>query len=261
MQDLAGPAPQILTNMVAATAAGLDGDFSRAARELAPQALKNAAQMADTRAKYGKFAFMDPSKNMIAEASNMEAIVAAIGFKPLRVRHVNTARKLESKTQELRRNQRDKLYDGAAQRLLKDDPSELMRVVEERLQTEPGLNPRDVVNAVLDRAINMSTPKDLMAARGASSGVIQAVGAMPLDRQSEVQRLEMKEAALAKLGYPFGIRPAGRQVRLRAALIDDVVRNDPSLTRDEAALMVDRRMGRRRQYHASVQTWDDEGDM
>lgn len=237
LKDLLGPAPSIVENLFATSQNAINGEPVKVAQSLMPQTFKNALQMYDTYDKYGKVQFMDKSNNMIMEPSVMQSIMYAIGFKPTKLRQYQSANAMQMTANEIMSRQKSKDLDNLAVALLKDNATPLIEYVQQQRMADPGLDPRGVVNSVLDKAIDMSTPRDLLANKGANAKLISATMGKPLNRRSEVQRLDMKEAALAKLGYPFGIRPASRKERLRAMKIDELV--DQGMTRAEAVRAVD----------------------
>jgi len=202
-----------------------------------PQTFKNALSMYDSYSKFGQVQFMDKSNNKIMEPSVMESLLYSIGFKPTKLRQYQSANAMQMTANEITSREKSKEMDKLAVALLKEDSAPLIEYVQEKRAVDPGLDPRTIVTSVIDKAIDMSTPRDLLANRGADGKIIRATMGQPLNRQSEVQRLEMKEAALAKLGYPFGIRPASRKERLRAMKIDELV--GQGMTRAEAVRAVD----------------------
>lgn len=237
LKDLLGPAPSMVENLFSASQNAIAGEPVKTVQSLMPQTFKNALSMYDSYSKFGQVQFMDKSNNKIMEPSVMESLLYSIGFKPTKLRQYQSANAMQMTANEITSREKSKELDKLAIALLQEDSAPLIEYVQEKRADDPGLDPRGIVTSVIDKAIDMSTPRDLLANRGADGKIIRATMGQPLNRQSEVQRLEMKEAALAKLGYPFGIRPASRKERLRAMKIDELV--GQGMTRAEAVRAVD----------------------
>lgn len=252
MKDLAGPVAGVVGNLYEGIQGLAQGEPMKAATSLAPQAFKNAVQLYDTYSKFGNVQFMDKSNNMITDMSNMESIKYAMGFKPTRVRQYQVGNVLQNNANEIATRQRSKDLDNVAIALVKNDPTKLVEYVQQARENDPALDPRTIVNSVIDRAIDMSTPRDLLAAKGANEKLLSAVMGKPLNRQSELQRLDMREATLQKLGYPFGIRPAGKRELLRAQVIDELT--SQGLSRKEAIKQFEARF---HPQSSNAGMWDD----
>jgi len=172
----------------------------------------------------------------------MEAISYALGMVPSRLARMQEAGlQIKASGEEMVR-QISVRADKAAQGLLKGDPTELHAYINQLKTNDPGINPQDLVNDVIDRSIDMMTPKDFMAAKTplgqrAQNRIIASTFPGPFNRQSEVQRLHMRDMAIGQLGYPYGMTPAHPNSYMKAGMIDQLTAK--GMAKPEAAQQVE----------------------
>jgi hypothetical protein len=242
IQDLLGPYPGALENLSKAASESLKGKPLAAVGTLVPPSLRNAVNMVDSQLKYGKVQFMDKSNNMLMVPGKMEALGYALGLTPTRLARMQEAGQQMKVSGELKTALWRKEADSAAVGLIKNDPSGLMKYVETMRENDPTLDPAALVKDVVDRSIDMMTPKDFMATKTplgqkAQNRIIAATYPGPFNRQSEIQRLQIRDAAYARLGFPFGIRPSSAEAYRKATMIDQLVAT--GLAKPEAARQVE----------------------
>lgn len=228
-KDMFGPAPSIFENFFQAGQQALAGEPLRAATSLAPQAFKNVLTMLQSQQDYGDFRLTDAGSNLIYEPSNMESLTYALGFQPTRLRQYRAARNLQNDVIATSNAQQNRAADAAAKGLLHNDTQPLNKYLEEQVQA--GRNPRLALYSVIDRAIDMSNPKDLLATSKAQSNLIRAM-VSPLNRRSEEQRLLMRDNVLRHMNYPMGTKAVSSKELQRARKLDDYI--SQGLTRTEA---------------------------
>ena len=245
IQDVFGPLPGIAANMSKATLDLRYGEPLKAAGNLLPSSMRNLVTLLDSQQKYGKIQFMDRSNNQLMTPGTMETIQYALGMTPERLAIKREVAGQIATSDRLAKTLNDKRADHAAAGLLRGDPAKMHEYVAELRANDPTLNPQELVKNVIDRSIDMATPKDFMAGKGPlgqkdRNRIIVHSFPGPFSRQSEMQRLQMREQAMAKLGYPYGMRPASGEAYQKAAMIDAMVQqSNGQMTKPEAARKVE----------------------
>jgi hypothetical protein len=235
MMDMFGPAPSLVENMFNGMSALKDGEVGAAAHSLVPQALKNAVTMATSISKYGQVQFMDNGNNKVMDPTMAQAIAYSVGFKPAELSRYQQANRAFRTNNEISQRVKGKDSDRAAAALLQGNKIVLEEVVNQRIAQ--GLDPRNEVRDIVDRAIDMATPRDLLAQSATDKKAQQLIAKTypgALNRQSEVQRLTLRENAFKMLGYPYGIKPATRREYTEAQMVDQLVATDKTLSRADA---------------------------
>jgi hypothetical protein len=164
-----------------------------------------------------------------------QAIAYSIGFKPAELSRYQQANRAFRTNNEISQRVKGKDSDRAAAALLQGNKIVLEEVVNQRIAQ--GLDPRTEVRDIVDRAIDMATPRDLLAQSATDKKAQQLIAKTypgALNRQSEVQRLTLRENAFKMLGYPYGIKPATRKEYTEAQMVDQLVATDKTLSRADA---------------------------
>ena len=175
---------------------------------------------------------------MIMQPTKLQSILYAIGFKPRELRQYQSASNLLATSDKLAAQSRGRDLDEQAQKVLQGDVVGVRDYIQSSLTANPGTDPRAIVHSILDRAADMSNPKDLLATGGmnnaaARRAIASTYPGQVVNRQSELQRLQFREQTLSQLGYPYGTQPAGQHDYIIAALADQLVQSQ-GLTRAEA---------------------------
>lgn len=246
-KDLAGPVPSIFANMGQGILALSQGQIAQAATTMLPPTFRNAAQMIDSQQKYGQVQFMDKSNNMLWQPGTMEKIVYALGLRPTKLTQYQQEDNVMKMSGDLAAASQSSRIDDAARGLLHGDDTKLHEIISQMQEADSTIDPRDIVRRAIDKSIDMSTPKDLLA-QAAPMGdrsmrrIISSTYPGPLNRQSEVQRLQMRDNAVSALGNPYGMQLSSREDMKRAQLVDFYV--DQGLSKPEAARQVELMLSR-----------------
>lgn len=237
LADLAGPAPSIVQNVFASLQDGVHGDWGQVAHDLIPYGFKNTVQLMDTYNKRGELALEDKQQNLIMKPTQLQSVLYAIGFKPKMLRQYQQASQLLTTSDRLAAQSRDRDLDALARGLLQGQAQQVRDYVSKIAADSPLVDPRTVLNSIIDKALDMTSQRDLLASGGLQNAEARRTLAATfpgnsVPRRSEVQRLAEKQRMLQTLGFPFGTQMAGSGEYLQAALTDQFVSR--GYTRSEA---------------------------
>jgi hypothetical protein len=239
LQDMAGPLPSTVQNIVEAVSSAAQGEYMSAAKSLVPQGFKNLVQEGDSVHKYGKVQFMDKQENLIMNPTKLQSVLYAVGFRPRELRQQQIASNLMQTSDKLASKSRSRDLDRLAQAVMQGDVVSVRDYIDSVTANDPNTDPRALVRSILDRAADMQTPTDLLSEGSRSNAQSRRLiaSAMPgavTSRRSEVKRLEFREQMLQSLGYPYGTQPSSSRDFNVAAITDELIQQQ-GLTRSEAA--------------------------
>lgn len=238
--DLMGPTAGILENGVKSLGYFASGEPLKAATELAPQALKNALQLQDNRTKYGDSGFRDKAGNLLYTPTPAEASRFALGIRPAglsRKRQAEAAMRFANDTAQ---RDGDRELDEAARGLLQGDPSIATALSMNRVSADPTADPHEVLRSVMNRAVGMSTEKDLMAT-GAQlseverSRIARTFGEGVVNRRSEVAMQDLRSQLAMTLGDDR-LQPSMESYE-QAQLVDQLIQQQ-GMPRSQALRMM-----------------------
>jgi hypothetical protein len=203
--DLMGPTAGILENGVKSLGYFASGEPLKGATELAPQALKNALQLQDNRTKYGDAGFRDKAGNLLYTPTPAEAGRFVLGMRPAGLSRKRQAEAAMRFANDTALAAGDRELDEAARGLLSGDPSLATMLSMNRVASDPTADPHEVLRTVMNRAVGMSTEKDLMAT-GAQlsekerSRIAKTFGEGVVNRRSEVAMQDLRSQLAMTLG-------------------------------------------------------------
>lgn len=243
VSDLAGPTGSMIKNVHDAVGLLAQGQPMRAATKVAPTGVKNMMKMGHSLYNYGDMRILDNNDNMVANPKNVQALAYAMGFPLTDVSEKNREAQLMHRNQDNQLQQGEFQQEQYARGLLRGDNTPLLQYTQSR-QFDTSFNPREYIQSVVQRAVDMQSPRDQL-----ESGPLQgsreraALGAtFDTPRRSEMDRLQQREQLMANMGYPQGSQPAGMKDYIRASLIDQLVQTR-GLSRQEAGQVVTRQLG------------------
>lgn len=240
LEDLAGPVGSLVQGAVKSLGYFGQGEPMKAATALAPNAMKKALEMTDSKAKYGDYGFRDKAGNLLYMPTDTQIGAYALGFRP---RELSRKRQLQSAlttANELTTASRDRDLDRAAQGVLRGDTSLAQRMSQEALDFDPINGPSQVLRAIMDRAVAATQEKDLLATGSRynaerRSSIYRTFGDDVAPRQSETAMQDLRMQLAGVLGDPT-IAPNAGSYR-QAAVIDSLVEGG-SMPRSEAVRLV-----------------------
>lgn len=238
MVDMLGPLPSILENMYNALGHFAQGEPVKAARDLVPQAFKNAIAMADTKARYGDYGFRDQFGNLLHQPSQGQIVAYMFGFRPKELGAKRQAQQMMILSEDLAQRARARELDQAAQGLLRGNPEVTYRLVDKMLSVDPLLKREDIMRQVIARAADAQMEKDLTARgiRGNDENrlaIARVFGPQTVSRRSEIDHTLLQMQMAMQLGQPglYGPDALGR-----AAMIDTLV--ESGMSRGQAVQMM-----------------------
>jgi len=243
MMDMFGPTAGLIDNLVQGVSDVEAGKPWLGAREIAPRALKPLVEMYGNYKQFGDLRIGDQNNNLLMKPNAAQAIGYAMGFAPAGVRSQRQESRLMSTAQDNYTISRDAQITNYARAMLSGNGGGVMQEAYAR-QFTPGFNPKDFIDQVTDRALDLQTQKDPMTHGSVLNAQSQDAIGSTFDnpKVSEMQRLQMKQKLQMQLGMPFGTQPASSQDYLKAMLVDQL-RQQRGMGRGEALAVIQRYFG------------------
>lgn len=241
LADMAGPVGSLVSN--SAEALNLFGQQrpAEAMHKLVPAAFRNVIELSNTKAKYGDFGLRDASGALLYTPTDSQRLGYALGFRPRELSQKRAMQTMQLRADERTTARRDRELDGAAQSLLRGDPSLAQQLANDARALDPTTDPRDILRQVMDRGVAASTPKDILATGSRWNEeerrkIASTFGAGVNERQSEVENQNLRLQLAGMLGDPR-LAPTAETYR-RAAVIDHLVKSQ-GMTRSEATRLAE----------------------
>lgn len=238
--ELFGVGSSIVGGMIDGTKYAANKEFVKAGKSVAPPSWRPYIDLAESKVKYGDTALRDASNRMITPLTGGESVQYALGLRPQRYRHFRDQQAALMTAEKAAAGSKDHRLDMLAQDLLKGNNASVMEFIQQSRSQNPLVDPRSQVKSVIDRAVDMSRPIDLMsdiqsAASPRAAEIRASFGNVAAPRQSELQDLMTRTKLNATTGFMAGPPPTNQDVE-RAALIDALVQQR-GLDRGEAVRM------------------------
>jgi hypothetical protein len=226
-------------NLVDATKYVAQGNLVQGFRTLAPPSMQKMIDLTAGAVQHqGVTGEYDQSGNLLMRTTPRENIMLGLGVAPYRYRLFRDRQhSLKLADQNAQQNAGGKMADAAGA-LLQGNNKPTIDWVREVMQKTPGLQPRETISAVVERAIKQTNEQDLLASGRSDTGpqrqaISETFGEN--DRQSEMKILMQREKLNAQTGYLGGEPVTGRQIQ-RAQMIDAIVKAK-GVTRQQATRM------------------------
>lgn len=234
MFDLLGPSAGLIDNLVEGLSDVTAGKPWLGAREIAPRALKPFVEMYGNYKQFGDNRIMDQNNNLLMQPNAAQSIGYALGWQPARVRQMRQEGRLMNTAQDNYQVGREADINSYARGVLNGQPQAALQEAYGR-QFQPGFNPKDFIDQVTERALDMQTQKDPMTKGSVLNAQSQDAIGSTFDnpKQSEVARVRMKDQLLMQMGLPFGSQMSSSQDLLRAMMVDQL-RQQRGMGREEA---------------------------
>lgn len=224
LADMGGPAVSLIQNLMDGANAFAQGQPVKVLKALVPNAFKNVVELSDTKAKYGDYGIRDSGDNLLYTPTPSQAAMYMVGFRPRELSQKRQAQKLLTFANERSANQRDRVYDSAANALLQGDSGKATLLANNLRMADPTIDAQSVMRQIVQRGVDSVTEKDLLASGSTANeqeraSIAGTFGQGVVTRQSEVQRAMLG----AKLGAQLGLQPDMKSFQ-KAALVDMLVR-------------------------------------
>lgn len=236
-ESLLGPSYSIIENLFGGVSDVAQGKVGKGlSRAFLPNNLRRATQ-----AWRDEWEFRRTDGTLIDESTTFEqSVYAVLGLKPARIASLQERDTWQRQDAEIQQNERAEWLDDIAELLIAGDNAGAKTAILQRVADRPGETPAGVADAVAERVINKTSPKDVSRQPGASEGLNRVTG-LPSYSIGDVERLQLADSI--KRGLGLGL-PLGRGQMQRAQLIDQVRNQSPWLSHREASQQVDQMTGR-----------------
>lgn len=246
LADMFGPAPSIVENAAKSLNYFGQGEPMKAAKELVPQAFKNIVTMADSQQKYGDLAIRDAGDALLYKPTDNQSVGYALGFRPRESSQKQQALEILSSLNKREQSSLGRQQSDLAAKLLVGDGGAAQQYAQELHYHDPTVGVDDTLRAILEKAVEASTEKDLLASGPKSnaqerSDVMSTFGSEVNPRQSEVGLNQLRTQLAARLGSPALI-PDGSSWS-KAAIVDGMVQQSGGKMARSQALALVRMMG------------------
>jgi hypothetical protein len=236
-KNAVGPLAGVLENYVGAGQELSRGNLDKAVEKSLPSGLRNAAKL-----YLDDGAYRDANENLIFEPSQTERVMGAIGFKPKKLTQYYEQQAILRRAEEIEAYDMQEFHQGLAQQLLAGNNQAVQSALLERQQTSRGTYD---IQAGLKRVVELAqayvTPKDpVRSSSRAAAQSAQQVGMMygRAEQPSEAESLQRRKRLESQI-LPGAGRMTPAEYRT-ATLVDQLLAANPSLTRTQALMMVER---------------------
>lgn len=240
VKDMLGPVPGLIGNMADALNWFGQNEPAKAFHSLVPTAFKQAVAMYDSHQKYGDYAIRDSGENLLSTPTDFQNTARLFGFRTREESQRRQAESMVTAADKRLQHTTDSGADEAARALLSGNPQASRQYALDLAQTVPGTSASDVLRGVMERAVGMTSQKDLLAQGGRAGAeerrrIMATFGSDINERQSEMGLTQLRTQLASQLGVPELI-PQGEDWQ-KAALVDSLVK-DRGVTRTQALAMV-----------------------
>ena len=239
LKNLIGPTGGLFDKMFQGVQSAAAGDFSQAAEDLVPNAIRRPLQLLNDDGD-----FRDRQGRLIKEASGMEQVGHSIGLTPQSVRDIHDQKRLTRHSEEVHSRQVGRFHNRVADLLEEGDVEQVRDLLLDRQEEDPSYNSvaggRRVAEILQARHIPVDVTRD--GARGNAQDRSRIGGTFPIRPGiTEVDRLKQKKAIERSIRLP-GLGRINKHEMSVAAQVDKLMRMNPRLTVQEARLILDGRM-------------------
>jgi hypothetical protein len=242
---LFGPGAGILENWTQGVQLVSQGKPSDAMEKFLPQAFKGAARLLNDGGD-----LRDQSGKLIFEPTPAESTLLSIGFKPKRLNQFYEQQSLKLRSEQIASRHQRAFLDSLADLLLAGRVQEVKEALAKREQEDDLFDPREslrrIVEIAQDKTIPIDPSRTGVRSQARERGTIARLFPQ-VDRPTEVQRLQQRKELERSFGIP-GLGFARPQEVRRARLIDELMKMNPTLTRQEAVILLDRQLSRQRPF-------------
>lgn len=238
-KNLVGPAGAMLENYVKAGQDAVHGKTADVIEKASPSGLRGLVRMVQDSG-----AIKDRQGNLMFEATPAEQTLLALGFKPKRYNQSLERKALMAQAEKVAQVEGQEFHNQVADALQAGDSATVQQLLYSRQMQQPGYDVQAGIKRVVEIVQNRVTPVD--PRRQGSLANAQQVGSIARlyprgAAPTEVEKLQSQIPLLQASGIP--VRPPSGNDFQRAALIDQIMQQNPSLQRSQAAAIVDQMMG------------------
>lgn len=238
LEDMVGPVGSIVKNAGEALNWFGQAEPMKGAKALVPNSLKTLVDLTDSKAKYGDYGIRDAGDNLLYQPTPSQAALYLLGFRPREVSEKRQAQRLLTFANERASKGRGSELDGAARDLLSGNPGTATMLSQNARFADPTVDPKAILRSVVQRAVDSSTEKDLLASgpssnEGERTAIAGTFRPGVVTRQSETARAQLA----MQLGMQVGLEPDQKAMQ-KAVMVDGLVRTK-GMPRSQALRLVE----------------------
>jgi hypothetical protein len=244
-EELLGPLGSLINSWTRSAQLAGQGRWDQAAIAASPNGIKGLLKM-----YVDQGAMRDPESRLVYQPTSGERILEGLGFRTRRMTDYYEEQQLKAQSELAASQEQQEFHRRLGQQLLQGDYQGVRSALLDRQRTSPP-GTYDVLagtKAVVQSAQDQSLPVDpTRSGSRVNASQISQVGQL-FDRPqvpSEMQRLQQRIALQTHLGIPGAMGAAPTEFR-EAAMTDQVMQQNPTLSRVEALKMVERVLNPRR---------------
>lgn len=246
LNSLVGPVGSVFRGFMTGGQKLAEGDPGAAVEAMIPRAYKNVVDIA----RHGD-QVRDNQGRLIMTATPGEQARMLLGFKPSRLANYHNVNSMVRQSEVTSAREHSRWLEETAQKMLTNQsPDEVRAMIFERAK-EFDMNPRTLAQRVVETAQELTLPHSplddgsLRNARERQAITASFRGVIP-ERVQETKKLQQRASLEQWIGIPGGGRLGNREMQ-RAARVDALLAQNPTLSRQQASLMVERQMNPRGQ--------------
>lgn len=237
---LVGPTGSVIENLVRGVSDISTGKVGDGLESMLPVAYKNIVRLYND-----QFDLRDRSGRLIAELTPSQVMLQSIGLKTKALSDYQESAALKARSEDVEKLELDQFHKELAQLLESGRPADVLTALRNKHSTDPLYDPVSGARRVTEIVVDRSTPVDLSRTGARTTAAERAAllatyGQTP--QPTELQRLQQRNGLMTQLGIPVTV---GRAEMTRAAMVDNLMRMNPRMTRQEALVIVERALSRR----------------
>lgn len=245
LESLVGPVGSVMKGFLRGGQELSQGHFADAAKAVLPRAYSNAIDLA----RYGN-EVRDNQGRLVMTATPAEQARMLLGFKPYRLSQFQTMNSMVRQSETVAAKEHGNWLEDTARVLIDGKPEQVRAMVMERAK-QYGMNPRALAQRVVETAQELTIPYNpIDSGSMRNSQERQQIAesfknAIP-PRVQETKKLQQRASLERVVGIPQGGRITPGEMR-RAQMIDRLLQLHPTVSRDQAAMVVEGMLSRRSQ--------------
>ncbi len=246
LETLIGPSGSVFKNLLNAGRSGVSAVMNQdagAAADMAKAGLPRAYAGVVDLARYGD-QVRDNQGRLITTSTPTEQAMMVLGFRPKRVADYQRAASMMKQAETVEAKEHSEFLQRAAKALIAGRPQEVRGMVLERA-AKNGSNPRTMAQRVVEIAQELTVPYNPVD-QGSSASMktrsqIASTFATPPQRVMETQKLQQRASLEQLIGIPGGGRVSPSEMT-RAQMVDRLLTMHPTISRQQATLMVEQQV-------------------
>jgi len=240
LKNIVGPTGAVFENLYKGAQLASRGEALRATEQIMPVPFKKMIRLIRDGGKV-----RDQAGRLLFQPTGIEQLGLALGFQPRRLAETREAQRLIRKTEEVDIAQTQRFHRGLVDQLLTGDIPQVQQALLDREQSGIGYSAQAGARRLSELAVDRQLPYDLSRqGRKSTAGERSRLSRIQSDISlpTEVERLLLKGEISQQL-MP-GLPAYTRTQLARAQTVDQMMSQNPLLSKQEADVLVDAELGR-----------------